>query len=154
MLSRKPVGSGFAEGVEVFTGDLNDTETLKKAFYGVYSAHFISIGDEKYTPLSNGKSIVELAIKSGIKRVTILWNGEGNESSLEKEVKISSLEWTILQPQEYMANVLAWVESITQNNEVKEPFGDRPPAVIHENDIGNVIASILIHGGIMVKHTR
>lgn len=46
-----------------------------------------------------------------------------------------------------MAHALGWTESIRLNSEVKEPFGDRPTAAIHENDVGKVIASILIHGG-------
>jgi len=145
-ISRNPQKTEFPENVEVIKGDLNNIETLTKAFEGVHAAHFISIGDEKYTPLSNGRSIVELAEQSGIKRVTVLWNGEGNESSLETEIKQSSLEWTILQPQEYMANALGWAESIIHNGEVREPFEDRPTAAIHENDVGKVIASILING--------
>ncbi|MEN7550478.1 NAD(P)H-binding protein [Rapidithrix thailandica] len=147
VLARNSHSSDFPKEVEVITGDLNKSETLKKAFDGVYAVHFISIGDEKYTPLSNGKSIVELTKQSGIERVTVLWNGEGNESSLEAAIRLSSLEWTILQPQEYMANALGWAESIIRNSEIKEPFGDRPTAAIHENDVGSVIASILINGG-------
>lgn len=147
VLSRDSTKSKFSNQIEVVNGDLNNVETLKKVFKDVYAAHLLSIGDEKYTPLSNGKSIVELAEKSGIKRVTVLWNGEGNESSLQTEIKLSKLEWTILQPQEYMANVLGWVPSILENNEVKEPFGDRPTAAIHENDVGKVIATILVNGG-------
>lgn len=147
VLSRHSVKSMYPSEVEVVIGNLNNVETLKTAFDGVYAAHLISIGDEKYTPLSNGKSIVELAEKSGVKRVTVLWNGEGNESTIEKEIKLSEIEWTILQPQEYMANALGWAQSILENNEVKEPFGDRPTAAIHENDVGNVIATILVNGG-------
>ncbi|MCE7055888.1 NAD(P)H-binding protein, partial [Algoriphagus sp. AGSA1] len=147
VLTRDANKTEFPKDVEVVTGDLTDTESLEKAFEGVYAAHLISIGDDKYTPLSNGKSIVQALQKSGAKRITVLWNGEGNESTLEKEVKNSELHWTILQPQEYMANALGWVESIHKTKEVKEPFGDRPTAAIHENDVGNVIATILSDTG-------
>lgn len=147
ILSRYLEKCKFPNEVEIFIGDLNKEETLKDVFKDAYGVHFISIGDEKYTPLSNGKNIIELAEKSGIKRATILWNGEGNESSLEKAIKTSNLEWTILQPQEYMANALGWKQAIIEKNEVKEPFGDRPTAAIHESDIGNVVASILVNGG-------
>ena len=49
-LSRNPQKTEFPENVEVIKGDLNNIETLTKAFEGVHAAHFISIGDEKYTP--------------------------------------------------------------------------------------------------------
>ncbi|WP_439487872.1 NmrA family NAD(P)-binding protein [Algoriphagus sp.] len=147
ILTRDINKTEFPKDVEVITGNLTDTESLEKAFEGVYAAHLISIGDDNYTPLPNGKAIVKMLQKSGVKRITVLWNGEGNESTLEKEVKDSKLHWTILQPQEYMSNALGWVESIHKTNEVKEPFGDRPTAAIHENDVGNVIATILSGGG-------
>ncbi len=147
VLTRDASKSEFPKDVEVVTGDLTDTESLEKVFEGVYATHLISIGDDKYTPLSNGKAIVRMLQKSGVKRITVLWNGEGSESTLEKEVKNSELLWTIVQPQEYMANALGWVESIRKAKEVKEPFGDRPTAAIHENDVGNVIATILTDAG-------
>lgn len=133
--------------VEISEGDLNTPDTLKGALKGVIGVHLISFGDENYTPLAKGKQIVETIEEAGVKRLTILWNGEGNESSLEKEIKSSSMEWTVLQPQEYMSNALGWAESIIERSEVKEPFGDRPTAAIHEADVGSVIAEILINGG-------
>lgn len=131
----------------VFEGDLNDPETLKDAVKGIKGIHLISFGDENYTPLATGKKIVECLETASVKQATILWNGEGNESSIEKEIKNSRLEWTILQPQEYVSNALGWAESIKEFDEVKEPFGDRPTAAIHEADVGAVIAKILINGG-------
>lgn len=133
--------------VDIYEGDLNKLSTLEKAFEGVKGVHLIPFGDELYTPLSNGKQIVEMIENFRIKRVTVLWNGEGNESRLEQAVKSSDLDWTILQPQEYMANALGWTESISSQRVVKEPFGDRPTAAIHEGDVGAVIASVLMNGG-------
>lgn len=150
VITRALSKSQFSNNVEVFEGDLNKPDSLKEALVGVKGIHLISFGDEHYTPLSNGKQIVEMLEKYGVKQVTILWNGEGNESSLEQAIKLSDLDWTILQPQEYMANALGWRESIITQGVVKEPFGNRPTAVIHEADIGAVIATILMKGG----HTK
>ncbi|MFD2037589.1 NmrA family NAD(P)-binding protein [Belliella marina] len=136
-----------SKNIEVFEGDLNKPHTLKEALVGITGIHLISFGDENYNPLSSGKQIIEMVENAGVKRVTVLWNGEGNESSIEQEVKKSNLEWTILQPQEYMANALGWAESIKESSEVKEPFGDRPTAVVNETDIGEVVCKILTTGG-------
>ena len=147
VLTRNPHKVENNDLVEVIEGDLTQPETLRTALKEVDGIHLISFGDENYTPLSTGKSIVDMAVKAGVKRATVLWNGEGNESSIEREIKNSGLEWTILQPQEYMANALGWAQSIIETNEVKEPFGDRPTAAIHEGDVGAVIANILMYGG-------
>lgn len=147
LLTRDPAAVKGAKGVEVIAGDLNQADTLKDALKGVKGLHLISFGDESYTPLANGGQLVQLAEQAGVERVTVLWNGEGNESSLETAIKRSSLDWIILQPQEYMANALGWVASVKHQAQVQEPFGDRPTAAIHEADVGAVIAEILLHGG-------
>lgn len=150
VLTRNHSKVNLPTSVEVFEGDLNHPESIKKALIGIKGIHLISFGDENYTPLSGGKKIVEMAEETGVERSTVLWNGEGNESTIEQAVKQSNLDWTILQPQEYMANALGWADSIITKNEVKEPFGDRPTAAIHENDVGSVIAAILTQG----NHTK
>lgn len=147
VLTRNPQKLENNEMVEVIKGDLTQPKTLKTALEDVDGIHLISFGDENYTPLSTGKSIVDLAMKAGVKRATVLWNGEGNESTIEREIKNSPFDWTILQPQEYMANALGWTQSIIETNVVKEPFGDRPTAAIHESDVGAAIAHILMYGG-------
>ncbi|GEC93037.1 hypothetical protein BBR01nite_53680 [Brevibacillus brevis] len=64
-----------------------------------------------------------------MQRVTVLWNGE--KGPVERAVESSDLEWTLLQPVEFMSNALQWAESIRMEGIVREPFGDSPSAMIH-----------------------
>jgi uncharacterized protein YbjT (DUF2867 family) len=146
-LTRNPIKANFNSEVEPVIGDLNQPKSFENALSGVTGIHLISIGGDNYAPLQSGDEIVDLLQKHEVKRVTVLWNGEHEKSTLEKFLKHSQLEYTILEPQEYMANVLGWTESIVLNNEVLEPVKDRPTAAIHERDIGAVAAKILVEGG-------
>lgn len=95
--------------------------------------------------MQNGPEIVGLAKKAGVRRVTVLRGGE--KGSVEQAVEASDLEWTHLQPVEFMANALDWTESIRTEGVVREPFANSLSAMIHEADIGAVAARVLIDGG-------
>jgi uncharacterized protein YbjT (DUF2867 family) len=56
------------------------------------------------------------------------------------------VEWTRLEPQEFMANTLGWAESIRSEGAVREPY-DLPSALVHEADIGAVAATALLEDG-------
>ena len=146
-ITRYPSKAKFSDAVEVFEGDLEKPETLEAAFKNVVGLHLITFTGSEYTPLQSGPELLAMARASGVKRITVLWSGEGKKSPVEQAVEGSNLEWTCLQPQEYMANVLTWQKSIAEKGIVAEPFALRPTAAIHEDDIGSVAASILINGG-------
>ncbi|MFD0590917.1 NAD(P)H-binding protein [Paenibacillus sp. GCM10027627] len=143
-LSRRPDKAHFPEGVEVVQGDLSSPETLEKALNGVKGLHLITFNGEGFAPLQTGPEIVRLAEQAGVKRVTVLWNGE--DGPVEQAVQESGLEWTILQPVEYMSNSLEWVESIRTEGIVREPF-DTLSTVIHEADIASVAVTALLEDG-------
>ncbi len=145
-LTRNPSKAKFPDAVEVFEGNLEKPETLEAALKNVVGLHLITFTGPEYTPLQSGPELMAMARASGVKRITVLWSGEGKKSPVEQAVEVSDLEWTTLQPQEYMANVLTWQKAIAGKGIVAEPFGLRPTAAIHEDDIGSVAASILING--------
>ncbi|MFY0758662.1 NAD(P)H-binding protein [Metabacillus dongyingensis] len=141
-LTRNPSSAKLPEGVEVVYGDLTEPKTLASALNGVTGIHLITFNSDGYTPLQTGPEIVDLAQKTGVRRVTVLWNGE--HGPVEKAVEASDLEWTFLQPVEFMINALQWGESIRSEGIVREPFGQSPSAIIHEADIASVAVAALI----------
>ncbi|MEZ0073761.1 NmrA family NAD(P)-binding protein [Planotetraspora sp. GP83] len=144
-LTRNPDAADLPEGVEVVAGDLTDVAGLAPAFEGVTAAHLINFG-RGYQPLPNGQEIVDLALKAGVRSVTVL--GGWEEGSLERAVQASSLAWTLLRPVEFMSNTLAdWGEPLRTDGVVREPYGDRKGASIDEFDIGAVAAVALTQYG-------
>lgn len=147
VLTRDKEQRSFPAQVEIVEGDLSIPETMTRVFTNVSAVHLIAFSGETYRPLSSGYKLVEMMEAENIERVTVLWNGEGKTGTIEKAVMNSQLEWTILQPQEYMANVAGWAKSIRERRTIEEPCIDRPTAAIHENDLGAAIAQILVYGG-------
>jgi len=143
-LTRNPLQANLPNDVEVVAGDLSDPSTLVSALVGVSGMHLITTGAE-YTPLQTGPEIVELAEKAGVRRVTILWNGE--KGHFERAVEASGLDWTQLQAFEFMANARKWANSIRSEGVVRDLFGESRIATVHEADIGRVAAVALTEEG-------
>ncbi|WP_248925044.1 NAD(P)H-binding protein [Paenibacillus hamazuiensis] len=143
-LTRNPLQANLPKDVEVVAGDLSVPSTLASALNGISGMHLITTGAE-YTPLQTGPEIVELAEKAGVRRVTVLWNGE--KGPFEKAVEVSGLEWTQLQAFEFMANARKWANSIRSEGVVRDLFGGSRIASVHEADIGRVAAVALTEEG-------
>jgi uncharacterized protein YbjT (DUF2867 family) len=142
-LTRTPSKAGFPSEVEVIKGDLTDPATLD--FEGVTGIHLLTIGGDDYATLRTGPEIVELARKAGVRKVTVLWNGQ--RGPVEDAVEASDLEWTLIEPTDFMSNSLAWAEEIRMKGGIAEPFGDSLNAAIHEADVGAVVAAVLTGDG-------
>ncbi|MFE4538188.1 NmrA family NAD(P)-binding protein [Streptomyces scopuliridis] len=138
-------GVSGVSGVEVVRGDLSDPASLAPALDGVTGLHLITFGGAMFAPLETGPEIVELARKAGVRRVTVLFGGE--ETPLQRAVEASGLDWTVVQPVEFMSNALEWAEAIRTEDTVREPFTGRLSAMIHEADIGAVAAVALTEEG-------
>lgn len=147
-LTRNPAKAKFPAGVEAVAGDLTQPETLIPALEGVTGLHLITFGGDDYAPLQTGPQIVELAKKAGVKRITVLSGGQ--RGGVEDALDASDMPWTLIQPVEFMINMLEWAESIRAEGIVREPFGSRKTAIVHEADIAAVAAVALAedgHGG-------
>lgn len=147
-LTRNPAKASFPAAVEVVAGDLTAPETLASALEGVTGLHLINFGGDDYATLQTGGAIIDLAKQAGVQRVTVLLGGE--KGSVEQAVKASDLAWTLLQPVEFMSNMLEWVEPIRTEGVVRQPFANRRTAIVHEADIAAVAAAALTqdgHGG-------
>lgn len=144
-LTRKPMQANLPPRTQLVHGDLNDISTFEDALEGVTGLHLITIGGDDYKPLRNGEAILHAAVKAGVKRVTVL--SDGREGSIEKAVRRSGLEWTILKPVELMSNMFGWAHSIKTENIVRGPSGGMAKTMIHESDVASAAAQILMHGG-------
>ncbi|UBU11908.1 NmrA family NAD(P)-binding protein [Nonomuraea gerenzanensis] len=144
-LTRDLARAKLPEGVEVVRGDLSRTESIVPALKGVEGVHLIDAADSAYAPLQNGAELVEAVRAAGVSKVTLLsgWS----PGTLEAAVTGSDLAWTYVQPTEFMANALAWAEPVRTKGLIEEPFAATRTAMVHEADIGAVIATALTEDG-------
>lgn len=142
-LSRDPAKAALPPEVEVAGGNLGDPDTLAGAFDGVDAVHLITL--DGTVPLETGQEVVDLAVKAGVRRVTVLWSGEAG--AVERAVEAGGLEWTRLEPVEFMSNALGWAETIRAEGVVREAFPQVLSAMVHEGDIARVAAAALIGDG-------
>jgi uncharacterized protein YbjT (DUF2867 family) len=116
-LTRNPAAAALPAAVGVVAGNLTHAGTLEAAFDGVTAAHLINFGGG-YRTLTNGGQIIDLAVRAGVRRATVLsgWH----EGTLEPAVRSSPLEWTFLNPVQFMANLLAdWGEALRTGDVVR-----------------------------------
>ncbi|MFG2003161.1 NAD(P)H-binding protein [Spirillospora sp. NPDC048911] len=145
-LTRNPASAALPDGVEVVAGDLARPDSLAGVFDGVEAAHLINFAGDDYTPLPDGAGLVKLAAEAGVRRITVL--GGRAEGELEQALAASGIEWTLLEPVEFMSNTLRWwAQTVKTEGVIKEPFGERLSALVHERDIAAVAATILVEGG-------
>lgn len=98
--------------------------------------YLLTIGGDDYATLTTGSEIAELAWKAGVRRATLMWNGQ--DGPAERAIEASGLEWTRLQPTDFMSNALNWADAMRTEGSVREPFAANRMAVVHEADIGAV----------------
>ncbi|MFJ5261830.1 NmrA family NAD(P)-binding protein [Streptomyces sp. NPDC088387] len=144
-LTRNPATAGLPEGTEVVAGNLAVTATLPAAFAGVSAAHLISFGDD-YAPLANATEIVDAAVAAGVRKVTVL-KGDLDKTPLDEAVAAGGMDFTYLEPVEFMSNVLEWAESVRQEGVVRDGFPTVPSSMVHDADIASVAAAVLTGDG-------
>ncbi|WP_327581425.1 NAD(P)H-binding protein [Nonomuraea sp. NBC_00507] len=144
-LTRHPARASLPGQVEVAEGDLTDPDSVRPALRGVTGVHLLTVGGDDYATLRTGPQLATMTAEAGVRRVTLLWNGR--PGPVEEAFERGDVEWTRLQPVDFMSNTLGWAPDIRAEGRVSEPFGDVPMAVIHEADVGAVAAAVLARGG-------
>lgn len=142
-LSRDPAKAQLPSGVQVVAGDLTEASSLIPALDGATAMHLINFGSGQQ--LENGTEIVDLIAKSGVRKVTLLRGGYPTE--LESALQASELDWTFIQPVEFMSGLLEWAPSIRDEGVVRAGFPKSLSAIVDESDIGSVIAAVLTSDG-------
>ncbi|GAA0137077.1 NAD(P)H-binding protein [Paenibacillus sp. YSY-4.3] len=151
-LTRNPerAKAKLPEGVQIAAGDLMKPETLKEALQGIEAMFLIISSDEPNADLNTDPQVVALAEAAGVKRVVVLVGYE--EGPVEETLLASGMQWTLVKPAEFMANVLAdWGETIRTEGVVREFYGDALSARVHEGDIAAVAVEALLGEG---HHSR
>ncbi|WP_068058454.1 NmrA family NAD(P)-binding protein [Nocardia xishanensis] len=141
-LTRNPAAAaaGLPAGVELAAGTHTAPEIMAEALDGITRLHItVTAGLAEVGP-----ELVRRAVDAGVRRITIVWGG--GVGPVEQAVADSGVEWTRLEPQEFMSNTLTWTDSIRAEGVVREPY-DHPSAVVHEADIGAVAAVALVEDG-------
>lgn len=139
-LTRDPAAaaSRLPSGVELVRGTHNNPAEVP--FDGVTKLHVtVTAGLADV-----GAELVERAVAAGVGRITVVWGGA--VGPVEEAVAASGVEWTRLEPQEFMSNTLLWADSIRAEAVVREPY-DHPSALVHEADIAAVAAAALTEDG-------
>ena len=141
-LTRNPAAAAekLPAGVELVAGTHTAPERLDAALDGVSRLHItVTAGLAEAGP-----ELVRRAVGAGVRRITVVWGGW--VGPVEKAVAESGVEWTRLEPQEFMSNTLTWIDSVRAEGIVREPY-DFPSALVHEADIGAVAAVALLDDG-------
>ncbi|WP_433125420.1 NmrA family NAD(P)-binding protein [Micromonospora sp. CA-240977] len=141
-LTRDPAAAAgrFPAEVELVAGTHTAPGTLDAAFDGVHRLHVtVTAGLAEAGP-----ELVRRAVDAGVRRITVVWGGWVGPA--EQAVADSGVQWTRLEPQEFMSNTLTWIDSVRSEGVVREPY-DFPSALVHEADIGAVAATALLEDG-------
>jgi len=155
-LTRDPGSARLPYGVEVVRGDLADPGSLDAALDGVTAVFLIwpTLSADHAAPATIG------AIAKHARRVVYLSaNGVpddpgeqvggilGSHAYLERLVRGSGVEWTLLRPTGFAGNTLGWAESIRHDGVVRAPFANMARSLIHERDIAEVAVRVLVEDG-------
>lgn len=145
-VTRRRADARLPAGVEAVGADLTRPETLAPALDGATALHLIAIGGDDYAPLTTAPRIVDAAARAGVERITVL-TGSDDELAVVRAVEASGVAWTHVRPLEFMANKLAWADSIRTEGVVRSGFADHRSALVHEADVAAVIAAALTGDG-------
>ena len=141
-LTRDPAAAAgrLPAEVELMAGTHTAPQQLDAALDGVSRLHItVTAGLAEAGP-----ELVRRAVGAGVRRITVVWGGW--VGPVEQAVADSGVEWTRLEPQEFMSNTLTWADSVRAEGVVREPY-DFPSAIVHEADIGAVAAAALLDEG-------
>lgn len=154
-LTRRPDSAGLPDTVEVVGGDLGDRADIARALRGVDRVFLLTTGPD--IP-AHDTNLVREAARAGVAHVVKLSSGRtGDDTAVdpipswhrigEQALRDSGLAWTILGPLGFMANAVHWAGSIREQDTVFAAYGHGRIAVIDEDDIAAVAATVLTTDG-------
>jgi (4-alkanoyl-5-oxo-2,5-dihydrofuran-3-yl)methyl phosphate reductase len=144
--------SRFGDRVEVFTGDLADSASLKRALQGVDALFLVTTGpripdlDDGAAKAAKAAGVRHLVKLSSLDVEQNLAIGAWHERG-EQAIRVSGVPFTFLRPSGFMSNLFAWTPSIKNEGVVRSSTGDGKRAFIHSDDIAAVATEILRTGG-------
>ncbi len=156
-LVRDPARAGVVRdaGFETVAGDFERPESLAAALEGVERALLLTPPTPQTFELQ--RNFIEAAKRAGVKHVVKLsaigadsaspegfgkWHGQSEEF-----LKSSGLEWTMLQPNFFMQNLLGQARQVAATGSVFQPVGDARASFVDTRDIAAVVARTLTEEG-------
>jgi len=149
IVSRNPKKVSWPVNVDIISGDLTDTETMKLALDGIQKVYLIHVpGSDEF---------LQIAKQSGVRHIVFLSSNvvtSKTETALvrmhlhtEELLRQSGIKWTFLRPEGFMSNAFQWAGSIKSKGTVYAPFGDVAEPLIDPKDIASVAVETLINAG-------
>ena len=143
-----------AQGIDVFTGDLEHPATLTKAFDGVDAAWILSPpGPRAPEQSSNAVWACRQAGVSHIVRMSALGaahNAPTINSRLhalsDREVAHSGIPYTIVKPHFFMQNLMMSAQSVAKEGVMPFAMGEGKVGMVDVRDVGEFAARVLTTG--------
>lgn len=156
-LVRDPAKARLPGGVEAVAGDLGDTASLRAALGGVGSVFLMwpleGTGAARAavaTLAEHARRVVYLSAWGVPEGLTGTDTTEpepgiiGNHTTLERLVRGSGAEWTLLRPGGFAANTLGWAPQVRAGEVVRMASPRAGRSLIHEADIAAVAVRALL----------
>ncbi|NEC69333.1 NAD(P)H-binding protein [Streptomyces sp. SID9727] len=149
-LTRDASRAAFPAGVEAVEGDLAVPESLEPALTGARSLFLPSrVGpDADIIAAARRAGVGHVVLVSSITALTHPHLGPAAENlAVERLLKDSGMDWTVLRPTQFASNALLWAASIRAGEAVRTPFADTGLPTIHPADIASVARVALTEPG-------
>jgi uncharacterized protein YbjT (DUF2867 family) len=153
-LTRDPERAGLSEEVDVVRADLTRPETLPAALAGVEAAFLVLPYGMDVAPL------LAAAREAGVRRLVFLSSGAvvpGAERQpdviaqyhrdVERAIEASGIGWTFLRLLFPAINSLSFAMQLQGGDVIRAPYADAAVSAVHERDVAEVAARILVGGG-------
>jgi uncharacterized protein YbjT (DUF2867 family) len=134
--------------------DLADPDSLRAAVTGADAMFLLVPGSGEHL---DTERIIATAADAGVRRLVLLSSlgaatrsgsvSHGPLAQLEKLVRGSGLDWTVLRPGDFASNAFAWAPSVRAERAVHAPFGDVALPAVDPSDIAEVAAAALVDDG-------
>jgi uncharacterized protein YbjT (DUF2867 family) len=139
-------------GVETVVGDLDESESLPRAFEGVDELWLLTAPGPRAP--ENSMNALWAARQAGVKRVVRMSaigaahdaptrNGRLHALS-DQEVQASGLRWTLLRPHFFMQNLLGFAAGIERDGNLYFNLGQGRVGLVDVRDIAEVAARVLL----------
>jgi uncharacterized protein YbjT (DUF2867 family) len=142
------VRSLFGDRVDVFTGDLADSMSLRAALEGADSLFLLNSGpeipvqDALAATAAKAAGVTHIVKLSSIDVEQSLAIGAWHEKG-EAAIRACGVPFTFIRPTGFMSNLLAWAPSIRSEGVIRTSTGDGRRAFIHSADIAAVAAKAM-----------
>lgn len=138
-------------GVQTVIGDYANKESLRKAFEGIDSLYLVCSPIPQLVELESNaievcaeKRVPYVVLNSSLGAEDYAKSFPGWHRKVEEKLKSSGLKYTILRPNSFMQNILAFhAPSIRAEGAFYSSMGDARVCLIDVRDIARVVANLL-----------